>query len=400
VVRHGGIGRALRSPFFRFILPGCFLVAAVAASGATYYVSPKGNDSNPGTQNAPLRHISKAAGEARRPGDTVIVMDGTYDNEGVTAPRYVVTLRHSGASGNPITIRAQNRGKAILDSGNTSTGASCNGASAYFDLAGASFIVIQGFVIQHACDSGIQSNGTAHDITIRWNEFRSIANRTVTDLYGRDGIFLNENEYNFVFDGNIFHDIGRTGGVLLQQLDHGIYARAIGLTIVNNLFYNMTKGWHIQLAKGATDWLIANNTFVGPSAGEGQIQFWQQNNNITIRNNLFYNPRGFAVRQYDADVRMCAIDHNLVYGVSEVMKNTKGCVIEENRMGADPKFADAAGFDFHLLPGSPAIRAGAPVPAVHSDLDGIERPRGAPPDAGAFQFHEGPRRSEPAGPRD
>ena len=51
----------------------------------------------------------------------MVVMDGTYDNEGVVAPNFVVTLQYSGTAANPITFMAQNRGQAILDSMNTST---------------------------------------------------------------------------------------------------------------------------------------------------------------------------------------------------------------------------------------------------------------------------------------
>jgi len=46
---------------------------------------------------------------------------------------------------------------------NTSTTTACNGAASYINLHNAAFIVIQGFVIQRGCDSGIQSNDSAHD---------------------------------------------------------------------------------------------------------------------------------------------------------------------------------------------------------------------------------------------
>lgn len=259
------------NPKFQSLLQksALFLSAIVAAQGATYYVSTTGSDGNAGSASAPFQHVSKGVAAATNPGDTVIVMNGTYGNEGVVEPNFVVTLNHSGAAGNPITIMAQNRGGAVLDSQNTSTTTTCNGAAAYFNLYNASFIVIQGFVIQNACDSGIQSNDAAHDITLRWNTIQYIANREVTDQDGRDGIYLNNSEYNFTFDGNIFHDIGRTSGVSLMQFDHGIYSHAQGMTIVNNVFYNMDRGFAIQIADGAANWVIANNTFSGPCADGG-----------------------------------------------------------------------------------------------------------------------------------
>ena len=245
-------------------------------------------------------------------------MNGTYDNEGVVWPNFVVTFRYSGTAGNPITFMAQNRGQAVLDSMNTSPTSRCNGAASYFNLRNAAYIVIQGFVIQHACDSGIQSNDNAHDITIRWNEIRYIANRTVTDQIGRDGIYLNNHEYNFTFDGNIFHDIGRTDGQANLHFDHGIYARAQNLTIINNVFYNMNRGFSIQLAEGASRWLIANNTFAFGNANgeEGQVIFWGTNSDIAIQNNVFYNPKTSALNRFSASISGCTFDHNLIVGAT------------------------------------------------------------------------------------
>jgi hypothetical protein len=70
--------RPILTPFVLLALLG-------TAQGAVYYVATAGSDSNSGTQSAPFRHLSKAALTATQPGDTVIVADGTYDNEGVVA---------------------------------------------------------------------------------------------------------------------------------------------------------------------------------------------------------------------------------------------------------------------------------------------------------------------------
>ncbi len=344
------------------VLTGVLTLFGQGASAATYYVATTGSDSNPGTQSAPFRHLTKAAATATQPGDTVIIMDGTYDNEGVVAPNVVVILYYSGTAGNPITFRAQNRGKAILDSMNSSTTTSCDGASAYFGLKSVSFIVIQGFVIQRGCDSGILTDGAAHDIIIRWNEIRNVANHTVTDQMGRSGIYLHASEYNFIFDGNSFHDIGRTDGQTLLHFDHGIYSQGQNMTIINNIFYNMNRGFSIQLADGASNWLVANNTFAfGNANGEaGQIMFWNTNSNITIRNNIFYNPNGSAITRYAATISGSSFDHNLIYGVSSVISDVTGFTIGTNQIGVNPLFVNAstAPYDFHLQPGSPGIDAG------------------------------------------
>ena len=64
----------------------------------TYYVSPTGNDGNPGTQGSPLLTIQAGVNKAHA-GDLVMVLAGTYDEE-VTFPR-------SGTEGFPITVRGE-----------------------------------------------------------------------------------------------------------------------------------------------------------------------------------------------------------------------------------------------------------------------------------------------------
>src|ERR1700687_2415418 len=372
------------------VLTGVLTLFGQCASAATYYVATTGSDSNPGTLASPFRHLTTAAATATQPGDTVIVMDGTYDNEGIVAPNVVVILYYSGTAGNPITFRAQNRGKAILDSMNSSTTTSCDGASAYFGLKNASFIVIQGFVIQRGCDSGIQTNGAAHDITIRWNEIRNIANHTVTDQIGRNGIYLHASEYNFTFYGNSFHDIGRTDGQTLLHFDHGIYSQGQNMTIVNNIFYNMNRGFSIQTADGASNWLVANNMFAfGNANGQaGQIMFWNNNSNITVRNNIFYNPNGSALTRYSATITGSAFDHNLIYGVSTVISDVTGFTIGINQIGASPLFVNAstAPYDFHAQLGGAGIDAGVNLSAGLFDFEGVARPQGPSTDVGAYEY--------------
>jgi hypothetical protein len=371
-------------PFLTALILSVFVLAA--ARGATYYVATTGADSNPGTSGAPFASLPRAAVAAQQPGDMVIVMNGTYYNQGVVAPNYVVTFNYSGTSGQPITFRAAQRGQAILDSGNTSTGTTCNGASSYFNLNNASFIVIQGFVMQHSCDMGIEANGNAHDITIRWNTIQYVANRIVTDNDGRDGIFLNANEYNFTFDGNCFHDIGRTGGLAYNDLDQGIYAHSQNMVIINNIFYNISKGWAIQQADGAVNWLIANNTFAFPSAGDGQIMLWNQASDLTIENNIFYNPVGYAIDRYTSTISGCTVEHNVVYGASVVIGGTAGCTMASNTVGGNPMFVNVSSvpYNFDLQSGSSGINEGAYLSAVPDDYTGATRPVGATTDAGAY----------------
>lgn len=336
------------------VLP-LLLLAPLFLRGEVYYVAQAGNDINPGTENSPFRHLSKAAKVAMA-GDYVIVRDGVYDNENVAAPGYVVTLRHSGTPLQPITFMAEHRGGAILDAMNTVTGSEpCNGAAAYINLANASFIVISGFVITRGCDEGIHNNDRAHNIIIRENEFHHIANRIITNAFGRMAMGCAASSHHITIANNSIHDIGR---INTSRLDHGLYVNCSDLTISNNVFYNQKSGWDIQLAEGADRVSIINNTFASREGWQaGQIMVWDSHTGLTIRKNIFYKPNGVAITHYTAKVADCRIYDNLVSGPAR-MYDGSGCYIGPNTMHTDPMFVDTASHDFRLKSGSPATAAG------------------------------------------
>ena len=69
-----------------------------ASSEKTHYVAPKGDDSAPGTASQPWKTIQHAAA-VMQPGDTTFVLAGDYSER--------VQVTRSGASGSPITFKAQ-----------------------------------------------------------------------------------------------------------------------------------------------------------------------------------------------------------------------------------------------------------------------------------------------------
>lgn len=86
------------------------------SNGNTYYVSNAGDDSSLGTFDAPFRTIQHAASIVN-PGDTVLVMPGTYTEEGSGAPwRTGITIDRSGTSDDYITFRSCDLdNKAVID---------------------------------------------------------------------------------------------------------------------------------------------------------------------------------------------------------------------------------------------------------------------------------------------
>jgi len=375
-------------------LASCVLLSLSGlAQAATYYVSPGGNDASTGDPYAPFQHISRGVAAAQA-GDTVVVMDGTYDNEGQLADGggggSAVILRNSGVPGAPITIMAQNRGSAILNAASSARSSlGCYGAFAYFDASYVSYVVIQGFVIENACLAGVRINGNAHDITVKWNEIRNIGNwNNPAGTMSPSGSYVNSNEYNITFDGQLFHDIG--GGSNVNQ-QHAIYSYASNLIVINNIFFNQVHGWDIQIA-GGSNIFIGNNTFAYANPNrDGQIILWESQpiSNLVIENNIFYQPPSNAVVSWQAgSINGCSIQNNLTTAGS-IWDNGSNCAVANNLVGVDPNFVNGlyGPLDFHLQPGSPAVGAGIIFPFATLDLENRPRPTNAGLDLGALQTY-------------
>jgi hypothetical protein len=84
------------------------LSTSAAAGGNTFYISPTGNDGNSGTsETAPWATFNRAWKDIY-PGDTLILLDGVYNQS-------LNPNKRNGEAGKPITIKAKNDGKAIID---------------------------------------------------------------------------------------------------------------------------------------------------------------------------------------------------------------------------------------------------------------------------------------------
>ncbi|MFB3881662.1 MAG: right-handed parallel beta-helix repeat-containing protein [Armatimonadota bacterium] len=93
------------------------MIFAVVSSGVAeardYYVSPSGNDSNPGTHARPWQTIARVSAMDFRPGDRVLFEGGK------TFPGTIrLDGADSGARGRPVELTSYGEGRATIDAGN------------------------------------------------------------------------------------------------------------------------------------------------------------------------------------------------------------------------------------------------------------------------------------------
>ena len=88
------------------LLLGLFLPALAAGAGQIYYVGMAGSDAHAGSRTSPFATI-QAAVDRVKPGDTVVVMEGTYDGARISV---------SGKADAYITLRADDNARVVLKS--------------------------------------------------------------------------------------------------------------------------------------------------------------------------------------------------------------------------------------------------------------------------------------------
>jgi uncharacterized repeat protein (TIGR01451 family) len=354
----------------------------------TYYVSPTGSDSNPGSSSAPFKTIQRAANLVN-PGDTVIVRDGTYSNAAASGVgSKLITMSRGGTASSWVTFMAEHTWGAVIDGLNNTTAEGWSFA--------ASYIRVQGFEVTGFSDDAFSNYGGGQYLDIVGNHIHDMGRYCTTTGIGRDGIYLSSS--NVTVEQNVIHDIGRyapgengcTNSAYYQTNDHAIYVSgANNVMIRNNVFYRNLRGWSIQVYPNPVDNLsILNNTFAFPNPWEpGHIIVAAAVTNSRIDNNIFYQPNAAGVHFYTTSgYSNLTLSNNITHQGTISDATPSGVAISNNKDNMNPMLANPSGYDFRLTSGSPAIDTGMMLADVPQDYAGLARPQGAGYDLGAFEF--------------
>jgi hypothetical protein len=360
------------------LLAAAFLLAAMTADAAEYYMSPSGSDSNAGTLEKPWKSYRRAQ-QTLKPGDTLFARGGTYKGRAGGAYR---DWKVSGTASAPITFRNYPGEQPVFD-GLRGT-SSEEGYFLIFDRV-ASIRVIGLKITRWGDEWGngiIQFENAASDIIIDSNYF---------DDNGHDEldhhIYLEYGAPNNISVLNNY--FGKATGCAIHFY-HPDSAKDV--QIHNNFFRDSHCG--IVLADLATNIRIHHNTFVNNQTnisiddhGSKAVE------NIQIHNNISYSAGstvGLKVGSRDAaqvfeDCNLWHATNNTPiqwegnnWTLAQLRSNT---VHGDQSIQADPRLVSLT--EPGLLTDSPAIDKACGQWGVSTDIDRTARPLGPAFDMGA-----------------
>lgn len=397
------------------------------APAKTLYVGPAGNDLNPGTLASPLRQIRKGVALSG-PGDTVLVLDGSYLGFDVADV--------AGSAPAPLTIRAVGQAAVVI----ATTDRSDNRDTIH--VVTSSYVVLDGLRAFQANRAAVRIDQSDH-VTVRngvygnnatWGIFTDFSDDLLlenNECYGsgtQHGIYVSNSGDRPVVRGNRSHDNHGCGIQLNADASQGGDGIITGALLENNVIWNngLGGGGAINLdgvqssivrnnllygnhASGITNFMIdgaagpagmqiLNNTIDMASDGRWAILIHESAGPNVLRNNILVNrnPAHGGVLYGDAnDVAMTDSDFNVQDAVSPDDGSTRILLSVWQGMGHEAHSLSAAigalvrnasAADYHLLPSSPARDHGQTLALVPTDIEGAIRPGGASYDIGAFEL--------------
>jgi len=421
-------------------------VPFVVRSGKIHFVAKSGSDHNSGAYDSPWRSVTKAV-RSIGAGDIVYLMDG-FEQTSIDDYDACLSISRSGSAGRPkalvaypgahvtigvesgtpygmrtpaidggpfsywtisgLTLRGGNESLSLVSVSNwrvVANDLSCpngNGVSACMEVERSTNIKVLGNTIHHAGTPGASKHYHSLYFTTDSNHIEAGWN-TIRDNHSCRGIQVHSspngsntgfNQYDLIIHDNVIH--GQVcDGINFATIDPSKGA----VQAYNNVIYHVGTGPDPKgdvsnyacisspgitnrgpKGSGTAEWF--NNTLYdcgsrgGDSAGAFNVESGSPL--VRLQNNIVYSTRSENYFEPGTDFSRITASNNLWFGNGSMPSRSAAS------LNLDPKFVDLRAFDFHLQPGSPAIRAGI-CAATMPDLDGVPRPEGGRCDLGAFQ---------------
>jgi hypothetical protein len=366
------------------------LVLCAPASAATLHLSPVGSDGNPCTAAAPCRSFDRGY-QAAAPGDTVLVAAGAYGDQKIdddpTKDGQVaqVTLQ---AAGSVVLTDLLSYAANVRYSGFTVDGSEAGQP----DIRGGHDVVVE-----NVKATNFYITGPLHNITFRGGEYGPYA--SCGGGAHISGLDVDERDpgkmpTDILVDGVYFHDYSVGSSCPDAHLDCLHVFTAINVTVRNSTFARCRHYGILLNSNGSGNrdgHVIENNVFGDAEVagfalrgGDGEdfddvLVAYNSGGSITPQTTNGLHDVRWVGNAAD-DIGGCrsgiAYSHNVVA--------SGGCGASD--VEARPGFANEAAGDFHLLPGAAAIDRGDSALFPPTDHDGLLRPAGGAPDAGAMEF--------------
>jgi len=355
----------------------------------------------------------KAAFESLAAGDTLIVHEGTYSEDG---PR--IRINAQGTESAPIVVTgATGEARPLITRPANSTPQNT------INIEGATYVTIRGLEISGNGD-GINMKGQPHHITIEDNEIHDIAvginfRSSMDSIFVRrnhiyntrgtaEGIYVGCNNAtcavsNSVIEQNWIHDTAGSQGDGIE-IKYGSWGNIIRDNVIHDanlpciLAYGVTDEYvdRPNIIEGNVVWncgqsidvvadaIVRNNIVIGTLETQSHTQVPTQRN-VTIVNNTIIGDVRLRGWGGNSDPASMVVANNAVYGGS--IRDEPGAATyadnQEYGNGTAGIFVDPDNRDYWPAPGSPLIGAGNSLHAAPLDFNGSSR--AAPVDVGAYE---------------
>jgi hypothetical protein len=430
----------------------CAVLVAVAseAAAATLYVSPTGNDSNPGTLSAPLATPGRAV-ELAAAGDTISLREGRY-----TITRTLLITQPG------LTVASYPGERAAIVGGTTDL----SGLPALFfvyassvtianlELQGGSYYGIKlddlygpqtgqrivGCYIHHTGRDGIKAQradgAVIEDNEIAFSGVRDGSNAEGIDVIGSLGVTIRRNYIHDIATNGMYLKGGTVGGVVEKNLV--VNTGQVGILLGSETDAQFMRN---GVAHEAIDSIARNNVVVGTAmAGLGSIAGLNvrfENNTVVDAARTAQGAFRLATNQFGTSPEQVLFKNNVVALEASSVRplvytyQFTGTLVSDRNVWFSPngryefwretsagttrwtslaQWQQAMNVDgtsiagdpllnsadlYRPFPESPAIDAGETLAEVVDDYSDIVRPQGAGYDIGA---HEGATSAPPPPP--